>query len=996
MSWNAYITGPRTKYRPNDTIPITTSLTANAVKGQFACWQIPLKIDGEDISTINATCTTPTKGTDTLGVPLIYKAYLHNIFIPSRRANWGGLGTNLGNPIGEIPDALVPKVDAFYSEPRNAFPFSINRISPVYEFPVMDMAVPYSTIKTANTARIIPTIGGTGYSGTGLKNYHIVMEDATKFRWTNTALNIKVATWNVTEEGDTNGYLSSWSFTGSSLTNTNGGLLYWNFIGATKTVNIYKDASKTQLVASGSRTGVGSIVLAQQNASGLTGSVYVAGTTPNDDTDAANILRLRAAITTYQNHGFSAGDPVRIKTSRSLFNGSFTIASVPAPTATTFYYLLTGLPGLIYYDGGGTVIKTWNATGVTKGSDIALDNGLTITFPVQTYAVGDEWEFYVNTSRVETLWMESYIPTNAVAGTYTSTITISANGKSNITLDLTVVVYNVAIGKEPTIPIQYNGSVGGEDCIIRGHFETGFDSGSPNAIHLALLYRYQESALRHRMSLPTVGPYAYWSGTTVTNWDSVIKPFLSRYLDGTWIQGVEPTGMKWSMFQPRSIGADWFGVQDRLDKIVYTQLEQDRIVAMKDLLVTGNGIQNWMTVHKPYVGIMDEPYYYTDGTSNGPYPVWGAAGKWLTAATNASTYLKSVSSNFRILMTRNLIPGWVGLIDVWDSNILSVGAGGYPIIDSPRYIYDSEIAAGRQFWWYQGCDSKSCWAVGADGYDSEKIWGIDYNTTVNIDSPMTDLIGYHWLMYDNDVRGDLYYTVVEALSGYGYYPGMAQQDMWDVSLNYGRNGEDTIFSPGRVGNTKPHYISDTGTDIPIESLRLKAWRIGQEDYEIFKLAMGGNNDSTPYGAATTTTTTTNTSLTDTKLLMATNKYVGATITCYGKTLVVTSNTATTFTGASWSGGGNPGNAHAWYVNAINPICINIENAVGAGKWRYYSPSPAIYGVTDVTEANMDTARTNILNDMITAAGIVYPAILLSGSGSLSIGTGGSIKIFNQV
>jgi hypothetical protein len=65
------------------------------------------------------------------------------------------------------------------------------------------------------------------------------------------------------------------------------------------------------------------------------------------------------------------------------------------------------------------------------------------------------------------------------------------------------------------------------------------------------------------------------------------------------------------------------------------------------------------------------------------------------------------------------------------------------------------------------------------------------------------------------------------------------------------------------------------------------------------------------GTANAAVTTNDTTLTDTRLAMTTNYYVGATITCNGKTMTVTSNTATVFTGASWSGGGNPGNGYAW-------------------------------------------------------------------------------------
>ena len=67
----------------------------------------------------------------------------------------------------------------------------------------------------------------------------------------------------------------------------------------------------------------------------------------------------------------------------------------------------------------------------------------------------------------------------------------------------------------------------------------------------------------------------------------------------------------------------------------------------------------------------------------------------------------------------------------------------------------------------------------------------------------------------------------------------------------------------------------------------------------------------PQGTANAAVSSDNTTLTDTRLSLPTNTMVGAVVTCNGKTMTITSNSATVMTGASWSGGGNPGNGHAW-------------------------------------------------------------------------------------
>lgn len=72
------------------------------------------------------------------------------------------------------------------------------------------------------------------------------------------------------------------------------------------------------------------------------------------------------------------------------------------------------------------------------------------------------------------------------------------------------------------------------------------------------------------------------------------------------------------------------------------------------------------------------------------------------------------------------------------------------------------------------------------------------------------------------------------------------------------------------------------------------------------------------GTADVAVTVTATKLTDTRLALETNAYVGAIVTCNAKTLLVTSNDATSFTGASWTGG-TPSSGLAWYTDKYETI-----------------------------------------------------------------------------
>jgi hypothetical protein len=108
-----------------------------------------------------------------------------------------------------------------------------------------------------------------------------------------------------TESGDALSYLSEWLFTGATTANTTGGYVYWNYTytppvilppaAEIRLVEVYSDAAKTSLIASGSRDGAGSITLAEQGGSGLSGTVSVASGATTTITDASQTIHIHWA-----------------------------------------------------------------------------------------------------------------------------------------------------------------------------------------------------------------------------------------------------------------------------------------------------------------------------------------------------------------------------------------------------------------------------------------------------------------------------------------------------------------------------------------------------------------------------------------------------------------------------------------------------------------------------------------------------------------------------
>ncbi|MBA4372202.1 MAG: hypothetical protein C0402_05010 [Thermodesulfovibrio sp.] len=96
----------------------------------------------------------------------------------------------------------------------------------------------------------------------------------------------------VTENGDAANQLANWQLDGITTANSNAYTLYWNLtdFAGVRTVQLYKALGKTSpdLVAQGSHSGNGTILLTAQNSSGITGSVDVTYTV--NDVDALNTL----------------------------------------------------------------------------------------------------------------------------------------------------------------------------------------------------------------------------------------------------------------------------------------------------------------------------------------------------------------------------------------------------------------------------------------------------------------------------------------------------------------------------------------------------------------------------------------------------------------------------------------------------------------------------------------------------------------------------------
>lgn len=154
------------------------------------------------------------------------------------------------------------------------------------------------------------------------------------------------------------------------------------------------------------------------------------------------------------------------------------------------------------------------------------------------------------------------------------------------------------------------------------------------------------------------------------------------------------------------------------------------------------------------------------------------------------------------------------------------------------------------------------------------------------------------------------------------------------------------------------------------------------------------------GTANAAVSTAATTLTDTRLSMVVNQYAGDIITCNSKTMTIVSNTATIFTGASWSGGGSPGNGFAWslntgalyYKSATHPsatmgdtdfiIAVNIS---GYHDLAWNAIANQVIGSAWIQDAAITNAK--ILDAAITTAKIGNLQVQTAQIDNLTVGTG---------
>lgn len=467
----------------------------------------------------------------------------------------------------------------------------------------------------------------------------------------------------------------------------------------------------------------------------------------------------------------------------------------------------------------GTATFKWSAdNGVTfqngvptSASIIDLGAGVKISFSgagqSTDFVANDEWLFYVSPSRNQPIWIDVEIPKNAVAGDFTGTVNVSANGRDALSIPISLKVWNFSIPDTSSLKNFF----GKDSELTSGH---GLAYTDP------LAKVYVAAGLKHKISLGDSLSGASGGGNTIVcnsydeangilsmnyvSFDNVMAPFLNGTGTSFAPAGITFSGKLTTFTEPAIVKAGCTVA----DNIKFTELA--RIDFINHLRVNG-----WLDQFHVYLG--DEPYALAAWEN-----INTKGSQWRAAAPDVSMFVTTTLENAEANNATNFI-------DVYVPNSTTEIALGDVETDSwsyPRANFNSFINLAstpkKDVWWYSACmESGSCSDVGGSYYINWANYGIDSTAIQNIMRL--------WMTRYYDYHGELYYAVNYNWDHYSAYNFI---DPWDTSYYFSDNGDGQLFYPGRpdkIGGTK---------DIPVESLRLKLIRNGFQNYEYMHLLDG--------------------------------------------------------------------------------------------------------------------------------------------------------------
>ncbi|MEF2146641.1 MAG: hypothetical protein V3573_14440 [Desulfovibrionaceae bacterium] len=439
------------------------------------------------------------------------------------------------------------------------------------------------------------------------------------------------------------------------------------------------------------------------------------------------------------------------------------------------------------------------------------------------HEVRNTFPFSVANGKVQGVWVDVGTEAATVPGTYSATVTISADGKPNVLRTVTLNVWDFALPSTPTLQYQMINK-GGQ--IATGF---GFSSYLNTSYFRDLTAVCNKLALYHKVSFTMTNWVSFYtrfswdtgtktlSNITWSPWDTIYTTFV----DGSAITSGPYAGARFAII---GLPGTTTSVENNVAGITtsdkqsaarqYLQLFYDKIDALggdafNTLVVatldepqaTSTVIfrdQEMFEVEVTELQLQDAAAINTHG--KGPF----VRGYSNTSKRDSTLFVENY-----------------GFHSQWFANVACYQSDTTCSYSTPK---QRDLYTAANWWLYLGCASNGCGAIGDSAYSNQ--------VDLSADAPMYYNRFPGFVLAKYEATGSTYWhTMSECSTTEGNNP---YNNIW--SNEYKSNGDGHLVYPGVADTAGRAVGAETpaigGThDIPVESIRLKAVRDFVEDYE---------------------------------------------------------------------------------------------------------------------------------------------------------------------
>jgi Tol biopolymer transport system component len=401
----------------------------------------------------------------------------------------------------------------------------------------------------------------------------------------------------------------------------------------------------------------------------------------------------------------------------------------------------------------------------------------------------EAFPFTVTHGMNQTFWIDVFVPLGQSPGSYKGSLTVAkSDGDVHVDVALTVNAFELPSTSTLRGSFQTNPN---KLCPAHNNC-TGVTGGS-----WALYAKYAQAALDDRITISNPGLLSPAAGNLAS-----FRQYAEPLLNGTAptrLVGAQMTDVTLLRYEADAIGA-WKtegASHGFVSKLTFycdetAQTEADWIDKCNG--PAGDGAGDYLTARDNWDNAVVDP-------DPGPLPV--------AKTSNSDAYAWAQQHNPPLV-----VAGAINTLIPVVNDMHPKGGS------SQRATYQSFLDARNRnrLWMYSGCQSSGCGLP----FDGQALW--TGWPSYHIDQRPLEQRAMPWQAFLYDVSGEYFFDTLIDLSR-AWNPCNAAAT--NCQYNEGANGDGTLFYPGTVAQIG----GPPGSDIPIESMRLKRIRDGRQDYE---------------------------------------------------------------------------------------------------------------------------------------------------------------------